>query len=445
MLLPLDRDDATAFMSGDGDERFLEALLWHGLHSESDPAHARPLTQEKLTALSGLKPNSVKAYASTKLKGVLEPGRALSLDPNAGYALGVDFGRTHQVRVVLTDLRGSWDEKGMLPRGDAAADCDQEPTASAQNEAAVDRIWDVMESRNVNPSQIVAVGIGIATPSAPDINAGNAAFGQWKIWASGSLLRNALNERWEKEGKGSEAWSSVEFVDENDTNLSAIADHLWGSGQNCPNSLFVKWNAGVRAALILDGRLYTGSAGYAGELRHVKIPQRSEECGAATCTVEGRKGCLYGIAPIAKIAETARVKRVDEIVERAMRRDPLGEALHQTLKDAAWGIGAALAPLALGLNVEKIVIGGALGARAYPHVLESLGKGIESQARATELAIVNSTIRNRGTVRGAAALALLKFGPKYLKKAAARDATAGKENGHDRRRRRRARQPAAVS
>jgi len=458
MLLPLDRDDASAFVSEDGDERFLEALLWHGLRSESDPGHAQPLTQERLVELSGLARNSVKAYASTKLRRVLENGSSLSLNPETGYALGIDLGRTHEARVVLTDLRGHWDE-GKTPhqRGDA----DEEFGSLEPKElwTAVELAWDVMESKGITPAQLVGVGVGIATPSAPDVNAGNAAFGHWQRWASsGNLLRSALNARWEAKGRGENAWSSVKFVDENDTNLSAIADYLWGGGQKCRSSLFVKWNAGVRAALILDGCLFTGSAGYAGELPHVKVKVAEEEdrrlasrildqeCGSATCTVEGKKGCLYGIAPIEKISKIAKTEQVDQIIKRAGDPDSEYDELRIALKAAAEGIGSALAPLAIGINAEEIVIGGALGARAYPLVLESLRQGVESRARVAEFAVTNSTIRNRGTVRGAAALALLKFGPAYLKKAALATPTngSGRKQGSARPRRQR-RSAATVS
>ena len=440
MLIPLPRENSTAFISKSGEERLLEALLWDGLRNQADLAGAPSLTQERLVELTGLSRNSVKSYTSTKLRSVLEPGGPLALQPEAGYALGVDFARTHKVRVALVNLRGHWGDGGMLPQI-TEVDDEPQPSASDTLENAANRIWEVMGNRKIKPSELVGVGIGIATPSVPDKSAGNAAFGHWQRWASpGPLLKNALNEKWQAQGVGSDAWSSLDFVADNDTNLSAIADHLWGGSPAYNCGLFVKWNSSVRAALILDGCLYTGSAGFAGELPHMKIEDRDEECGSESCTVEGKKGCIYGLAPIEKLGDNdlAGTLQADRIIEKAAEEGDQGEKVRKALKDAAWGIGRAIAPLAVGINAETIVIGGALGARAYPQVLESLRAGVESCSRTAEFAVTNSTIRNRGTVRGAATLALLKFAPGYLKRKAT--APSGNENGHGRQRPRKARQ-----
>jgi predicted NBD/HSP70 family sugar kinase len=407
-----------------GDERLLEALLWDGLLRQSDSSQP-PLTQEELAERTGLSRNSIKAYVSTKLKRVLERDGSPSLRPTAAYALGVDFGRTHEVRVILTDLRGRWDQvHGMSPREDEFTEGD--PGAWEIINNAVDRIWKVMsdhEDGPLDPRRLVGVGIGIPTPSAPGGSPMVSAYGHWGQWGdAGPMLKEALERRWQEKLQTEEAWKGVEFVEENDTNLSAIADHLWGSGPSSNFSLFVKWQSSVRASLILDGRLYTGSKGVAGELPHVKVEGAVGTCDSRYCPAG--EGCLYAIAPIEKIEEIAHTRRAEEIVELASR----DQKVRDHLVKAAEGIGQAVAPLALGVNPEKVVIGGALGGRAYPLVLEALREGVDSQARITDFLVTSSTIRNRGTVRGAAALALLELGTGYLKQLA-----LAPENGGGRR------------
>lgn len=415
MLLP-SRDDNPSLAVKTGDERLLEALLWDGLLRQAGRSDADPLTQEELAEWTGLSRNSIKAYTSTKLRAVLGGDGSLALRPDAAYALGVDFGRTHEVRVVLTDLRGGWDEAGGMSPPEEAVNDEADPSAWETINTAVDRIWEVVSAHPdgpLDPRQLVGVGIGIPTPNVPGTDATDSAYGHWGRWGDPTeMLREALNRRW-GEGTGSpSAWDGVHFEDENDTNLSAIADHLWGSGPSSRHSLFVKWQSSVRAALILDGRLYRGSDGVAGELPHVKVDEAAGECELDSCPAGD--GCLYAIAPIQMLAKTAKTNRASEIVEMARHDATVRDALNK----AAEGIGKGLAPLAIGLNPKKVVIGGALGARAYPLVLEALRKGVETQSRTNDFVVTRSTIRNRGTARGAAALALLRFGPAHLKRLA---------------------------
>lgn len=434
MLLP-SRDSSPFDALKAGDERLLEVLLWDGLLRYSGSAGVPPLTQEELAERTGLSRNSIKTYLSTKLRPALAGDATLSLERTAGYALGVDFGGTHEVRVVLANLHGLWEEESPSPDDPVGEQSESWQTI----ETAADRIWKVMhnpEKDPIDPRELVGVGIGIPTPPVPHKDAEDPAFGVWGGWGDpGELLRDALERKWRDEAKKRDQeiegsiWASVEFASENDTNLTAITDHLLGGGPSSNFSLLVKWQSGVRAALILDGHLYTGSGGSAGELTHVHVedPER-RRCGWESCPAG--EGCLYAIAPIEKLAERAGIAMDDDNLAEALAAAANTNAtLRKDLKLAAEGIGRAIAPLALGVSPEKVVIGGALGARVYPFVLEEVRKGVGEETGVAHFLVTNSTIRNRGTVHGAAFLALLKFGPAYLKRFALAPPS---NNGHGR-------------
>lgn len=77
---------------------------------------------------------------------------------------------------------------------------------------------------------------------------------------------------------------------ENDANAAALAEWRFGAGQGCRDLVYLTMSTGIGAGLILDGRLYTGAGGNAGELGHVPVEWDGLACAC------GRKGCLEAYA-----------------------------------------------------------------------------------------------------------------------------------------------------
>lgn len=73
---------------------------------------------------------------------------------------------------------------------------------------------------------------------------------------------------------------------ENDANAGALAEWRFGAARGVRDAVFLTMSTGVGAGLILDGRLYRGASGNAGELGHVPVEWEGEPCGC------GRRGCL---------------------------------------------------------------------------------------------------------------------------------------------------------
>ena len=97
---------------------------------------------------------------------------------------------------------------------------------------------------------------------------------------------------------------------ENDANLGALAEIVWGAGRDCTDLVYVKVATGVGAGLVLNGRLYHGAGGTAGEIGHVTIDDGGPVC---RC---GNRGCLEAFAGAEAILEPLRRRHGDRLTLR---------------------------------------------------------------------------------------------------------------------------------
>jgi predicted NBD/HSP70 family sugar kinase len=68
---------------------------------------------------------------------------------------------------------------------------------------------------------------------------------------------------------------------DNDTNLAALGEHVWGAGQGCDDCVTVKFHYGIGCGLFVNGTLVRGAVGGAGELGHVTVDERGPLCRCA--------------------------------------------------------------------------------------------------------------------------------------------------------------------
>ncbi len=143
------------------------------------------------------------------------------------------------------------------------------------------------------------------------------------------------------------------FID-NDANLVAKAEHLFGAGRGLRNFLVVTVEHGVGMGIVLDGELYRGERGCGAEFGHAKV-----QIDGAVCQC-GQRGCLeayVGDYAMVRDASTGRQsdapKSIAEIVDAAREGDALA---HQVLKRASQILGVALANLVNLFDPEHIVV-----------------------------------------------------------------------------------------
>ncbi len=139
---------------------------------------------------------------------------------------------------------------------------------------------------------------------------------------------------------------------ENDANACALAEWRWGAGQGCRNMIFLTFGTGLGAGLILDGQLYAGTNGLAGEFGHIRLS-------ADGPSGYGKNGSWEGWCSGSGLADHFRKEFGVELSGREICALALqGDArASRVIQDSARYLGQGLSILIDILNPERIVIG----------------------------------------------------------------------------------------
>lgn len=155
----------------------------------------------------------------------------------------------------------------------------------------------------------------------------------------------------------------------NDASAAALGENGFGAGRGSTNMIYLTVSTGIGGGIIIDGELYEGTDGCAGELGHTIIAHGGPECKCGKC------GCLESLASGTAIARMARERldsgedsllrtmiadinaelRAEEVAEAARKGDKLAIDVIQT---AACWLGVGLGNIANIFNPQLIVIGG---------------------------------------------------------------------------------------
>ncbi len=150
----------------------------------------------------------------------------------------------------------------------------------------------------------------------------------------------------------------------NDANAIAVGEQLYGAGRGLSSFMVVTIGTGLGSGLILDGKLWKGSGGFAAEFGHVTVHPDGELC---PC---GNRGCLerYVSADallrfIARAFPAGAERYLELTAEKLARlaRDGDRTACDAFNQMGKW-FGIALASLSNLLNLEAVIIGGGVGA-----------------------------------------------------------------------------------
>lgn len=167
-----------------------------------------------------------------------------------------------------------------------------------------------------------------------------------------------------------EAFGAPASVD-NDANVAALGEYRFGAGQGCASLLYVTVSTGVGGGWVLDGKIFGGADGMAGEIGHTAVDPTGPLC---LCE---RRGCVEVMACGPAIARDARARLTREpgagrilrtlvaddlnavTAERVARAANQGDELAQQVMDSAaralgFGIGTAITLM----NPERVILGG---------------------------------------------------------------------------------------
>ena len=154
---------------------------------------------------------------------------------------------------------------------------------------------------------------------------------------------------------------------ENDANAAAYGEYKVGAGRGSRNLFYMMIGNGIGGAIILDGKLWTGASGFAGEVGHITIDTEGLQC------VCGNTGCLETVASAPSIVRRAR-ERLNRDSTSSLSRLALNKSFtaedvaHQAnegddfammmIERTGKYIGTGVASVINLLNIERIVLGG---------------------------------------------------------------------------------------
>jgi len=187
----------------------------------------------------------------------------------------------------------------------------------------------------------------------------------------------------------------------NDSQATAIGEFVYGGEHtNDENLIVVNVKHGIGSGILVNGRLFQGDGGGAGEIGHVVVQENGELC---RC---GKHGCLETISSARAVLRQLNLKSLDE----AKAAFDSGDANAQrVIKNTAHYLGISLANLIGILNIQKIIVTGDMtrfGSAWMDEVNTSMrNAALERLSENTKLEL--GTLDYRACILGASAFLLL--------------------------------------
>jgi predicted NBD/HSP70 family sugar kinase len=358
---------------------------------------ARRADLSRSTVSEGVTPLLASGLVVESGIGASRGGRrpiVLTFQDEAHALAGIDiaFGA---VRVVVTDLRGR-----VLAERQAVHPVGADPVGTR---ALVGALLDAALAASALSADRL-LGIGVAVPSPVDprqpARVHPLALPAWQ----GRHGLEMLETRY-----------GVPVLIDNDANLGALAERWWGAARGIDDFTYIKLATGVGSGHMMDGRIYRGGSGVAGEIGHLTIDPNGLPCNC------GNRGCLGTYVGSEALVARARMLApqvpgtrmpldtltVEAIEAAAVAGDPLAI---QLMHEAAEVLGIAVAGVLNLLNPQLVILDGGL-ARLEEQLLQPLRETVMRRTFVSAVAsttIRSSTLGAHGVALGAATLVLME-------------------------------------
>jgi glucokinase len=288
--------------------------------------------------------------------------------------LGLDVGGTNlKWAVVESDVEPRLLKTGRLPTDTRGGE-----------QTVVQQLLDVARTVFGDVGGIESVGVGM--PGVLDPDAGVTRFipnipGNWDGVQVTGVMTNELG-------------SPARLI--NDARAFALAEHGLGAGRGATSMLGITLGTGVGGGLILDGHLYLGHEGTAGEFGHQTILPDGPRCNC------GNNGCLEAFARADAIAAACGQPGVEEAVAAARAGNHRAQ---QGLRDAGRYLGIGASNVVVLVSVDRIVIGGGVAA-AGEMLLDPIREELKRRVHVTDVERIKVVCGELGIWAGAIGAAL---------------------------------------
>jgi predicted NBD/HSP70 family sugar kinase len=365
-------------------------------------AEDKALSRAQLAKLTGLNKTTVSSLVSELIeRGVVtesgladmprvgRPAQILELDDSRVAALGLEI-NVDYLAVCVCDLRGA-----VRYRSSVGHDNRESPLARVF-EALAELVGAALAECDL--LGLTPIGAGVSLPGTVEAESGmliHAPNLGWNELPVADILRDALGD------------PPFPIRVGNDANLAALGELESGALRGVGHALLIYGNIGIGGAVIVDGAIFAGSDGFAGEIGHMPLrPFDGDEC---RC---GGRGCLETVAGQESIARRVGIQGTRSetsspaalVAERARAGDP---AVTGALDEVAEMLGICIAAAVSLVNPRRVVLAGTLGMLS-PWLLPGARAAMAQRTTVapTAVEIVGSELADEAAIRGAAALVL---------------------------------------
>lgn len=337
----------------------------------------------------------VREAEQRSLRNEGRPARILEINPEYGNVIGIDLGASHVTLLIANTAAHVLYER-------------EEPLdITAGPQVVLEKINSLVQAglneSGISWDAILAIGVGV--PGPIDAHSGSVISPPIMPGWHGYPIRAALEERWKR---------AVSL--NNDAELGAVGEWAFGAGRGERYLAYIKVGTGVGAGLLLDGKIYRGATGSAGEIGHITIDENGPQC---TC---GNYGCVEAYAGGRAIARAAReavqkgmrtqlsslpLEKITalEVANAARRGDFLAQ---QIIARAGEHLGIAIAGVVNLFNPTTIIIGGGV-AQIGDLYLDPVRKTVQKRslpASARTVRITTALLGRRSSALGAVVQAI---------------------------------------
>lgn len=300
------------------------------------------------------------------------PPRLLELNPVAGYLvsaeIGVDF-----ISIICANFAAEilWQHR--------------ESTRELSDQSAIlERALQLLRQANEIGPQVCSechslLGIAIGIPGLVEQNTGKLLFAPNLKWADVSLqsiVRTVFP-------------NTVVFVD-NEANLAALGEYYFGAAKGYREVLYISVGVGLGGAMVIDGSLFTGKTGFAGEFGHMTMDPNGEpcNCGNQGCweTQVSQSAVFRYIRKAIAIGETSLLSDLTQgnfdrlTIEMVVSAADQGDVLAlKVIERVGRHLGIGIASLVNALNPDLVVFGGILSI-ASKYLLAAIHSELEQRA-----------------------------------------------------------------
>lgn len=334
-----------------------------------------------------------------EVEGKYPAGRkpiVLEINANRGSVAGIDIGATH-ITILLANFTAH-----VIGEIEAQINISAGPHEVLNKADELLRM--LLKDHGMEMQNLAAIGLGVPGPV---------------VAGAGMVSEPPIMPGWDKfpiNDYVKSMWN-VPVTVNNDAELGAIGEWAYGAGRGERNLAYIKVGRGIGAGLIMDGMIYRGSNGSAGEIGHVTINENGPLC---SC---GNNGCLEAMAggnAVAKKAielvnkgrrtELAQIQPVNsissgDVISAACKGDLVAQ---QIFVDAGHHLGTAIAALVNLFNPDIVIIGGNV-ARIGDLLLDPIRQTVQARSlkmASAKLRISTALLGKRSSGMGAVVQAL---------------------------------------